>query len=45
MIVLAYDGSDDARAAIDRAALLMPGAEATMSRARSSSRQPSSTRT
>lgn len=30
MIVLAYDGSADARAAIDRAALLMPGAEATV---------------
>jgi nucleotide-binding universal stress UspA family protein len=30
MIVLAYDGSDDARAAIDRAALLIPGAEATV---------------
>jgi nucleotide-binding universal stress UspA family protein len=30
MIVLAYDGSADAREAIDRAALVMPGAEATV---------------
>ena len=30
MIVLAYDGSADARAAIERAAALMPGAEATV---------------
>jgi nucleotide-binding universal stress UspA family protein len=30
MILLAYDGSDNARAAIDHAARLMPGAEATV---------------
>jgi nucleotide-binding universal stress UspA family protein len=30
MIVLAYDGSADAQEAIDRAAVLMPGAEATV---------------
>jgi nucleotide-binding universal stress UspA family protein len=30
MILLAYDGSADANAAIDRAAALMPGAEATV---------------
>jgi nucleotide-binding universal stress UspA family protein len=30
MILLAYDGSPDARAAIDHAAQLMPGAEATV---------------
>jgi nucleotide-binding universal stress UspA family protein len=30
MIVIAYDGSTDARDAIDRAALLMPGADATV---------------
>jgi len=30
MIVIAYDGSADAQAAIDRAALLMPGAETTV---------------
>ncbi|MCW3012825.1 MAG: universal stress protein [Solirubrobacterales bacterium] len=30
MILLSYDGSDDARAAIDSAAALMPGANATV---------------
>ncbi len=30
MILVGYDGSPDARAAIDRAAVLMPGAEATV---------------
>jgi nucleotide-binding universal stress UspA family protein len=30
MILVCYDGSADARAAIDRAALLMPGQEATV---------------
>jgi nucleotide-binding universal stress UspA family protein len=30
MILLSYDGSADAQAAIDRAALLMPGAETTV---------------
>jgi nucleotide-binding universal stress UspA family protein len=30
MILVSYDGSDDARAAIDRVAQLMPGAEATV---------------
>ena len=30
MILLCYDGSTDARAAIERAAALMPGAEATV---------------
>lgn len=30
MILLSYDGSDDARAAIDHAARLMPGAQATV---------------
>lgn len=30
MILVCYDGSDDARAAIDRAAELMPGAKATV---------------
>jgi len=30
MIVIAYDGSADAREAVDRAALLMPGAEVTV---------------
>lgn len=30
MILLAYDGSPDAQAAIDHAALLMPGAETTV---------------
>ncbi|MCW2992823.1 MAG: universal stress protein, partial [Conexibacter sp.] len=30
MILMSYDGSVDAQAAIDRAAKLMPGAEATV---------------
>lgn len=30
MILLSYDGSDDARTAIERAATLMPGAEVTV---------------
>jgi hypothetical protein len=30
MILLCYDGSADAQAAIDRAGLLMPGSDATV---------------